>query len=164
MKNPMPPPAINLENAKQDKLFYFAPTVVVYRNSDGRCLILKRHEREIVGGGQWSVPGGKLERSDLPEQVNRNALENLLTRETREESGLELVPEFKYLRSLTFVRPDGIPVITLSFAARYKAGEVVLEEGSFTDYAWVNETEVLAYDCLGAIKEEVAQAIASFRA
>lgn len=158
----MPDPTISLDHAKLDKLFYFAPTVVVYRDSDKRCLIMKRHEREVVGGGKWAVPGGKLERKDLPEQVNSNALENLLMRETREESGIELIPEFTYLRSLTFVRPDSIPVITLSFAARYKSGEVVLEAGSFTEYAWVNAEEVNRYDCLGAIPNEIAQAIQIF--
>lgn len=158
----MPTPTISLDQAKQDKLFYFAPTVVVYRSDDSRCLIMKRHEREVVGGGKWSVPGGKLERKDLPEPINRNALENLLMRETLEECGLELVPEFKYLRSLTFVRPDGIPVVTLSFAAAYKSGEVVLEAGSFTEHAWVNAEEVTKYDCLGAISDEIAQTIQIF--
>jgi 8-oxo-dGTP pyrophosphatase MutT (NUDIX family) len=113
----------------------------------------------MVGGGKWGVPGGKLERSDLPEQVNRNAVETLLARETLEECGLTIEPTLTYLRSLTFVRPDGIPVITLSFAARYHSGEVALEAGSITDFAWVSETEVESYDCLGQIKEEIKQAI-----
>lgn len=159
----MPTPHISLDQAKQDKLFYFAPTVVVYRESDGKCLLLKRHEREVVGGGKWSVPGGKLERKDLPDQVNRNALENLLIRETFEECGLELVPEFTYLRSLTFVRPDGIPVITLSFAAACKHDKVTLEPDSFTEYAWVNVEEVKNYDCVGTIPDEITQAINTFK-
>lgn len=158
----MPTPHISLDQAKQDKLFYFAPTVIVYRDSDSRCLIMKRHEREVVGGGKWATPGGKLERKDLPEQVNKNALEDLLVRETREECGLELIPTFTYLRSLTFIRPDGIPVVTLSFAAHYKSGDVVLEAGSFTEYAWVNEEEVKKYDCLGAIPDEITQTIHTF--
>ena len=159
----MSTPIISLDQAKQDKLFYFAPTVMVYRERDGRCLLIKRHEREVVGGGKWATPGGKLERKDLPEQVNRNALENLLMRETREECGLELVPKFIYLRSLTFVRPDGIPVITLSFAAACKNDTVRLEEGSFTEYAWVNAEEVKNYDCLGTIPDEIVQTIEAFK-
>jgi len=33
--------------------------VVVYRGLDGRCLILKRHEREKVHPGKYAQPGGK---------------------------------------------------------------------------------------------------------
>ena len=102
----MPPAtAISLENAKKDKLFYFVANVVVYRPSDGRCLILKRHEREKVHPGKWAVPGGKLEWKDLdvtkPTRMNgdvydfENAVEDLLVRETREEAGVEIGAELK---------------------------------------------------------------------
>jgi len=39
---------ISLDNAKKDKLFYFVANVIVYREKDGRCLILKRSENEKV--------------------------------------------------------------------------------------------------------------------
>ena len=52
---------ISIKNAKEDKLFYFVANVVVYREKDGRCLILKRSEREKVHPGRWAVLGGKLE-------------------------------------------------------------------------------------------------------
>ena len=42
----MPAKKISIDEAKKEKLFYFVANVVVYRGSDGRCLILKRHERE----------------------------------------------------------------------------------------------------------------------
>jgi len=57
----MPAEKISLNNAKEDKLFYFVANAVVYRESDGRCLILKRSEREKVHPGKYCVPGGKLE-------------------------------------------------------------------------------------------------------
>ena len=56
---------ISLKDAKQDKLFYFVANVVIYREKDGRCLILKRDEREKVHPGKYAVPGGKLEWEDL---------------------------------------------------------------------------------------------------
>ena len=37
---------ISLEKAKSNKLFYVVGTVIPYRASDGRCLILKRSENE----------------------------------------------------------------------------------------------------------------------
>ena len=64
----MPADKISLENAKEEKLFYFVANVVVFRESDGRCLILKRSENEKVHPGKFATPGGKLEWKDLPLQ------------------------------------------------------------------------------------------------
>jgi len=52
---------ISLDNAKQNKLFYIVANVVIYRESDQRCLILKRSETEKVHPSKYCVPGGKLE-------------------------------------------------------------------------------------------------------
>ncbi len=58
----MPPATeISLKEAKQDKLFYFVANIIIYRDSDSRCLILKRHLREKVHPNKYAVPGGKLE-------------------------------------------------------------------------------------------------------
>ncbi len=166
----MPASKISLGAAKQDKLFYFVANVVVYRPSDGRCLILKRSDREKVHPGRYAVPGGKLEWGDMdiskPTRVNGDvldfeaAVEKLLVRESREEAGVEIEGPFLYINSVAFVRPDGIPVILVKFAARYKSGDVKLEEGAFTDFAWVNEEEVQKYPCIDGIQEEVSKTIA----
>ena len=160
---------ISLDNAKKDKLFYFVANVVVYRESDGKCLILKRDKREKVHPGRYAVPGGKLEWDNLdvnsPTRINgevldyENAIEGLLKREVREEAGIEIRSELFYINSVAFIRPDEIPVVLVKFAAKYKSGEVVLEKGSFTDYAWVDEAEVKSYDCIDGIKDEVGWAI-----
>lgn len=163
---------ISLDAAKKDKLFYFVANVVIYREKDGRCLILKRDEREKVHPGRYAVPGGKLEWNDLdiskPTRINGDvidfeaAVEKLLQREVREEAGIEIHPSFVYINSVAFVRPDGIPVVLVKFAAKYKSGEVQLEKGSFTDHAWVNAEEVKKYACIDGIHEEIAQTIKQF--
>ena len=160
---------ISLENAKTNKLFYFVGNLVIYRSQDQRCLILKRSDQEKVHPGKYCVAGGKLEWENFdlnkPTRINgevidfENALENLLIRETFEETGLTVENKFYYINSVGFVRPDGIPVIMLKFAGEYKSGEVKLEEGSFTNYAWVNEEEIKNYDCIEGIKEEVVKTI-----
>lgn len=168
----MPATKISIENAKKDKLFYVVANVVVYRRSDGRCLILKRDTREKVHPGRYGVPGGKLEWRDLdikkPTRVNgdvldyQNAIEELLKRETREEAGIEIGEKFLYLNNVAFVRPDEIPVVLVKFAAEYESGDIKLEKGSFMDYAWVNTEEVDAYECIDGIKDEVRQTIRLF--
>ncbi|MDD5032040.1 MAG: NUDIX hydrolase [Patescibacteria group bacterium] len=168
----MPATGISLDKAKKNKLFYFVANVVVYRESDKRCLILKRDEREKVHPGKYAVPGGKLEWEDFdisrPTRINgdsldfENAVEDLLVRETKEEAGVEIESKLKYINSVAFIRPDGIPVVLVKFAAKYKGGEVKPEVGGFTDYGWVNEDEVEKYDCIKGLKEEVAQTIKLF--
>ncbi len=168
----MPAEKISLKNAKENKLFYFVANVVVYRQSDGRCLILKRSEREKVHPGKYCVPGGKLEWNMLdlksPTRFNgevldfEDAVEDLLAREVREEAGIDIEKELKYINSVAFVRPDEIPVILVKMAAKYKTGEVKIEKQSFTDYTWVNKEEIKNYDCIKGIPEEIAQTIELF--
>jgi len=164
---------ISLDQAKKEKLFYFVANVVVYRESDGKCLILKRSMREKVHPGKYAVPGGKLEWKDLdinhPTRINgdvldyEDAVEELLKREVMEEAGIEIESELKYINSVAFIRPDETPVILVKFAAKYKSGEVKPEEGGFTDYAWVNAEEVKKYPLIKGIDVEVRQAIEAFR-
>jgi 8-oxo-dGTP pyrophosphatase MutT (NUDIX family) len=168
----MPAEKISIEKAHQDKLFYFVANVVVYREEDQKCLILKRSDSEKAHPGKYAVPGGKLEWKDLdmtkPTRVNGDildfeyAVENLLMRETEEEAGIKLQPKMKYINSLAFIRPDGIPVVLVKFAAKYRSGEVKLEEGAFTDYAWVSAEEVMNYDCIKGIQDEVIRTIDLF--
>lgn len=165
----MPASEISLDQAKQNKLFYFVANVIVYREEDKRCLILKRHEREKTHPNKWAVCGGKMEWSDLPidnptrmngEVIDfENAIESLLKREAEEESGLKIHDTIKYINNVAFIRPDAVPVVMIKFVAEYKSGEIKLEEGGFTDYAWVNAEEIKDYDCILGIKEEVAKAI-----
>ena len=126
---------ISLDEAKENKLFYFVANVVVYRESDGRCLILQRSFKEKVHPGKFGVLGGKLEWDDMdlenPGRINGNvldypgAVEDLLKREAMEEGGVEIdTSDMRYLNSVAFVRPDGIPVLLAQFAARYVGGEV----------------------------------------
>jgi len=170
---PMTASAISLEKADPSKLLYFVANVVVYRESDGRCLILKRSEREKVHPGKYCVPGGKLEWKDMdvtkPTRLNgdvldfEDAVEKLLAREVLEEAGIAIYQDLKYVNSVAFVRPDGIPVILVKFAARYAGGEIRLEEGSFTGHAWVNEDEARGYDCIKGIPEEITKTVKLFR-
>ena len=168
----MPAKEISLDQAKKDKLFYFVANVVVYRDSDKRCLILQRHSREKVHPNKWAVPGGKLEWNNLdlskPTRMNgdvfdfENAVEKLLQREVLEEAGIVIESKLQYINSVAFVRPDGIPVVLVKFCAKYISGEVILEKDSFTNHAWVTSEEIQKYDCIEGIKDEVGKTIRLF--
>ena len=168
----MPAEKISIQKAKEDKLFYFVASVVVYREDDGRCLILRRGEQEKAHPGKYGVPGGKLEWQDLdiasPTRLNgdildyEDAVEKLLVREVKEEAGIAIDQDFHYINSVAFIRPDEIPVVLVKFAAKYKGGEVQLERGAFSDYAWVNNKEVKNYNCIEGVTEEIAATIKKF--
>lgn len=55
----MPASKVSVDVAKPDKLFYFVCTVIPFRKDDGKCLILKRAEREKVHPGKWGTVGGQ---------------------------------------------------------------------------------------------------------
>ena len=164
---------ISLENAKENKLFYVVSNVVIYRDSDQRCLILKRSENEKVHPGKYCTPGGKLEWEDLdldnPTRMNgdvidfENEIEKLLKREAKEEAHVEISDEIRYINSVAFIRPDGIPVVLTKFTAKHISGEVKIEEGAFTDFVWVNKEEVKNYDCIKGIEEEIKKATEIFK-
>ncbi|MDD5342015.1 MAG: NUDIX domain-containing protein [Patescibacteria group bacterium] len=168
----MPATKISLQKAKENKLFYFVANVVVYRESDKRCLILKRSNQEKVHPGIYCVPGGKLEWGQMditkPTRLNgdvldyENAVEELLVREVKEEGGVDIERDLKYINSVAFVRPDEIPVVLVKFAAKYKSGEAKPEDGAFSDYAWVNAEEVKKYECIKGIPEEIEKTIKLF--
>jgi 8-oxo-dGTP pyrophosphatase MutT (NUDIX family) len=168
----MPAEKITLEKAKENKLFYFVANAVVYRESDGRCLVLRRSDSEKVHPGRYCVPGGKLEWEDLdiahPTRMNgdvldfEGAIEELLAREIREEAGIEIGKGLKYVNSVAYVRPDGVPTVLIKFAALYKSGEVKTEAGSFSGFSWVNAEEVRKLDCIKGIPEEVEETISLY--
>lgn len=141
------------------RVHFVVATAIVVR--DGKFLIAKRSETEKAFPGKWTVPGGKLVRSEyehLPKTSDShpqwyNVVDWVLRNEVREEVGLE-IGKPQYLCDLVFVRPDGYPVVTLSYWAPYESGEVVLCK-DLTDFAWVTPEEARSYDLIDGIAEEI---------
>lgn len=158
--------SISIEHAKENKLFYCVITVIPFRESDEKVLLLKRSETEKAHPNKWAIPGGKIEWEDIdlerPDEMNgivldyHNTFDEVGARELFEESAQVVKGEMVFNDYKLYVRPDGIPTILLQFIAMVEEDqEVILEEGAFTDYAWVSEEEIDSYDCVKGIKEEV---------
>lgn len=154
------------------RLHFVAVTAVIAKdgaNGAMRFLITKRAPTEKVWPNKWTVPGGKFVRSEykhLPRTSPNhpqwyNVVEFVLRKEVREEAGIE-ISKPRYLTDLVFVRPDGYPVVTLSYWARYKSGEVKLNH-EMTDFAWVTAEEAKSYDLIDGIAEEIAEAEGAIR-
>jgi 8-oxo-dGTP pyrophosphatase MutT (NUDIX family) len=121
--------------------------------------LLQRSFEKKVFPGKWTVPGGGLSIDDyinLPKTTSEHwyfALENSLRREIKEEAGIE-VGKINYLCDMTFIRPDNIPVIVLSFYAPYQSGEIKLD-GESINHAWITLDELKNHDLIEGIANEI---------
>ncbi len=142
---------------QDEKSHYVSVTGIVVRG--GRYLIARRSSLQKSFPGKWTVPGGKLEKKDYLEKEKDtaehwyNVLEHALRREVREETGLE-IGRIKYLTSLAFMRPEGIPSLVISLYAEHASGDVKLNS-ELTDHAWVSLEEARNYDLIEGIFEEI---------
>ena len=153
---------VKLPEIKDKELHRICTTTIIYK-SDFTYLITKRSPNKKAHPNKWTVPGGGLNTDDYihtePTTTGApqwyGALEKSLYREIKEEVNLDIEkPEF--LVDLTFIRPDGIPVIVFSYFAKYKSGEVKLDEDS-VEFVWVNLEEAKKYDLIDEIWDEIYQ-------
>ena len=139
------------------ELHRIASTCIIHK--DNKFLLLQRSFEKKAFPGKWTVSGGRLSIDDyinLPKTTTDHwyyAVENSLRREIKEEAGIE-VGELKYLCDMTFIRPDNIPVVILSFYAPYKSGEVILDKDSI-NHAWVTYEEAKNYDLIEGLLDEI---------
>ncbi|HEX5774443.1 MAG TPA: NUDIX domain-containing protein [Candidatus Paceibacterota bacterium] len=152
----------------ENELHRIAITGIIWRkDEDGtiRFLVAKRAAHKKLWPGKWTVPGGGVEASDYMagEASYQNsespqwygAVERTLRREIKEEVGVE-VDDIQFLLDVAFVRPDGVPVIVLSFYCRYAGGEVAFDEDT-EEAVWITVEELPKYEFIQGIEHEIAQ-------
>lgn len=148
-----------MDEQLKKELHRITTTVIIY-TTEGKYLITRRSLSKKAFPGKWTVPGGGLSTDDylLSEPTNDdsqwyNVLERTSRRETKEEVGLE-IGKPQYLLDVTFIRPDGVPVLVLSFYAKFLSGEVKYDEDTI-DHAWVTVEELKNYELIDGIAEEI---------
>lgn len=141
----------------ENKAHYVSATAIIIK--EGKYLITKRSKNLKAFPGMWTVPGGKLEVSEYKEKPKDtsqhwyNILEKVARREVLEETGLE-IKNIKYLTSMTFIRPDGVPGLIVSLFADYASGDVNLSD-ELDEHAWVSLEEAKNYPLIEGIYEEL---------
>lgn len=109
----------------------------------GRYLMIVRGEEVRQAPGVLAFPGGKVEVGDGPDIV----LEAAVRREIREETGVTVAPELKYVRSMNFTMGDGTPVVDVLFLGAYTTGEpAITEPDEVADIRWMTAKEILAHE------------------
>jgi 8-oxo-dGTP pyrophosphatase MutT (NUDIX family) len=144
---------------KDKELHRVAVTTIVY-NSEGKYLITQRSPAKKAFPGKWVVPGGGLTVDDYMHDAPSTSaghwhfpVEKALRRELREEVNIE-IDNPQFLLDISFIRGDGIPVLILSYYARYKSGDVKIDEDT-VDFAWVTLEEAKKYDLIESIWEQI---------
>ena len=116
--------------------------VAVIRRDDGRILLLKRRDDEVVYPGYYTFPGGKVEDNDTVTEG--------LAREVLEECGLLLKPGIILIKEKAIGRPDGQTSKSLSFMCQVQdSTKIKLDEKDFTDFKWVNLDELKSLKHVG---------------
>lgn len=142
------------------ELHRVVPTVIIY-NDEGKFLLIKRSPDLKIFPGKWHGPGGGLSMDDYEHLSSSTpnhkqwygVVEEALRRETREEAGVEIgKPE--YLLDVVFIRPDGVPVLVLSYFAPYMGGEIIKTEEA-VEHVWVTCEEAENYDLIDGILGEI---------
>lgn len=112
-------------------------------NRAGRYLMIVRGEGVAQAPGVLAFPGGKVEVGDGPDGV----LEAAVRREVREETGVTVAPELKYVRSVNFTMADGTPVVDVLFLGAYQTGEpAITVPDEVADIGWMTAAEILAHE------------------
>lgn len=144
---------------KDEELHRIAITCIIY-NDEGKFLLVKRSPTKKVHPNKWTIPGGGLNTDDYTDKPMDHgqagwygAVEAALLREVKEEVNVEIGPA-KYLLDLTFIRPDGIPVLVLSYYAPYVSGDVKLDEDA-VEFVWASLEEAKKIDLIDGIYEEL---------
>lgn len=168
----MPSDKLSIEIADKNKLFYVVANLIPVNQADGKALILKRGESEQVYPGKWATIGGNMEHQEFDIQkpnriqdislVFEYPLLSLLRRKAQQEAGIKFEEPLVFIDNKLIVRPDGIPVNLMTFTARYTEGEIALQIGDFTEFAWVNGDEIDNYDCIEGVNQEVKKALSIF--
>lgn len=91
--------------------------VFVFVKKGNKLLLTKRSSDDPQSGGEWSVPGGKVDMDEGFEIV-----EKTVQREVVEETGIQIKPNLTYLGSGGFYRVSGHHVVKLEFLAEWEKG------------------------------------------
>jgi len=116
---------------------YPIPVVrLIIPNTEGKVLILKRHNSEYAAG-QWCLPGGKVDYGDTVEET--------VVKELREETALTCTSmNFLFFQNSLPLTEGKMHCINLYFECTAE-GEIALNEES-SEYAWIGPSELAKFD------------------
>jgi ADP-ribose pyrophosphatase YjhB (NUDIX family) len=122
--------------------------------NENKVLVSQRSWDEPHEPGKWTIPGGKVERTENEEF---HVIEKTLKNEIREETGIEIEDEVKMITNNTFFRSTGQHVVAFVFKCRYKSGEAKPLEDTI-DIKWATLEEIKDMEFPPNVKEYILDA------
>ncbi|EST10437.1 NUDIX domain-containing protein [Sporolactobacillus laevolacticus] len=122
---------------------------------DGRWLIIKRSEKEKHAAGLLALVGGKVDLEDHPNDI----LEHAMRREIKEEIAIE-VNDLRYVKSASFLLPDGRCALETIFFCRPKSGiPHAVSADEVAELYWMTTDDVLNHPSApDYLKDQISQA------
>jgi 8-oxo-dGTP diphosphatase len=136
----------SLTSAPQPRHPQLAVSAVIFR--DGKVLLVRRARSPAKGF--YSLPGGRVEFGET--------LHAALHREVAEETSLQIeIAELAGWREVVPAAEGGGHYLIMSFAARWSAGEVVLNE-ELDDHQWLAVDAIAEMKLTGGLIEVIGAA------
>jgi 8-oxo-dGTP pyrophosphatase MutT (NUDIX family) len=109
---------------------------------DGKILISQRSFDEGHEGGKWTIPGGKI---DKTEGGVFNIVEKTCAREVMEETGIKISNKIELITNNTFIRSNGQHVIALVCLCHWESGEAQALEDTI-GVEWISADQLDNFD------------------
>ncbi|MDO8515129.1 MAG: NUDIX domain-containing protein [bacterium] len=136
-----------------DKSHHVIVNAVVEK--DGKILVSQRSFEEAHEPGKWTIPGGKV---DKTEGDVWNVLEATCAREVMEETGVEIQDNAELLTNNTFIHSSGKHAIALIFLCHWKTGEAQALEDT-VGVKWISADGLDTLDFAPNIKTYIQRAL-----
>jgi len=115
---------------------------------DGKILVSQRSFEEAHEPGKWTIPGGKIEKT---EGDVFNIVEKTCAREVEEETGVTIKDDVHLLTNNTFIRSNGQHVIALICLCHWESGEARALEDTI-DIKWISKSEIDSFEFAPNVK------------
>jgi 8-oxo-dGTP pyrophosphatase MutT (NUDIX family) len=113
---------------------------------ENKWLIIKRSETEENAPGTLSLVGGKVELTGDNLSPLQDVLEETLIREIKEEVGIQIAEDIRYLESKFFISDTDENIIDIVFLAKYQEGIVCCNDKDEVGAVyWLTSEEVLEH-------------------
>jgi len=126
---------------------------------DGKILVSQRSWEETHEPGKWTIPGGKVERTQGDVW---NIIEKTLGAEVMEETGIKIANHAELLTNNTFIRSTGQHVVALTFLCHWKSGEAKPLEDTI-GVKWISEEELKDMEFAPNVKTYIQKGFDSLR-
>lgn len=107
-----------------------------------KYLLAKRSSTDDQSPGEWSMPGGKVEKASGPAR-----LEETLQKEVMEEVGIRIKDKVRLVCNDSFIRSSGDQVIMLTFLCEWLSGEAKPLEDQ-EEVRWLSLEEIMSMEDL----------------